>query len=394
MTQTNRPTFAAKTAQQNIFPSKEQAILLNAIDGIQTNDYIIAVGNLIGGKNILFASRIANNRICMFLSSKQVVDIIMANPSIEIEDQTITIRRLITPAHRIVMSNVCPSVPHYVLEKMFTDNNIKIVSPINFLKAGLQNSEVSHVCSFRRQVFVAPTNIILPDSILINYDNTDYRIYLSGDIIECFKCNETGHPASKCPKNIEHEANKINTETETNKKRPAEDSTEDITEGISENTTNNNEKENDTPDEATNTTTNLPNNSQETDSQPTETQKISKRKTKKLKARGPSPAPSPPIEEVLAPLKDEIVNNPEKYILSYNELKDYLENSAGSNNQLETAMEYTEDIPALVKMLNTLYPMLSERGSKHKFTRLQTKIKLQLLEEKNITIDETQTQEN
>lgn len=57
------------------FPEREQAIVLDAIEGTQKIDYyILGVGKLIGPQNIIFASRVSNNRVCLYLSSKELVD--------------------------------------------------------------------------------------------------------------------------------------------------------------------------------------------------------------------------------------------------------------------------------------------------------------------------------
>ena len=99
------------------FPKKERAIFLNVNDTLKLNDYVIAIGNIIQAKNILFASRISNNRICIYLSTVEYVDTITQQTSIKITGLDIGLRRLITPAKRLILSNVCPSIPHDYLRK-------------------------------------------------------------------------------------------------------------------------------------------------------------------------------------------------------------------------------------------------------------------------------------
>lgn len=68
---------------------------------------------IISPKNILFVSRISNNRFCLFLTSKLLVSsLIKKIKLITINDKVIQIHRLINPAKRIVISNVCPSIPN------------------------------------------------------------------------------------------------------------------------------------------------------------------------------------------------------------------------------------------------------------------------------------------
>ncbi len=52
------------------FPSKKQAIIFDTIDHSKLGDYIIvAIENIAAPKNIMAASRISNNRICVYLEA-------------------------------------------------------------------------------------------------------------------------------------------------------------------------------------------------------------------------------------------------------------------------------------------------------------------------------------
>ena len=54
----------------NSFPTKEQAILIDAIDNTTTKDYVHAVAKVTGSEVIRFASRIPSGRICIYLDRK------------------------------------------------------------------------------------------------------------------------------------------------------------------------------------------------------------------------------------------------------------------------------------------------------------------------------------
>ncbi|KAJ3640527.1 hypothetical protein Zmor_003820 [Zophobas morio] len=184
---------------QNLFPSKDQAIVVAAIEGIKLEDYVLAVGNIVQPKNVLFASRLANNRICIYLSSKEFVEeVVSCHSQLTIKDQTVSVRRLINPARRIILSNVCPSIPHEIFVNQLLSLGFVPVSQMNFLKARLEINEYAHVLSFRRHIFVQPDyDRELPQSLVIKYDNTPYRIFLNYDNV-CYKCRKTGHIASDC----------------------------------------------------------------------------------------------------------------------------------------------------------------------------------------------------
>jgi hypothetical protein len=113
--------------------------------------------------------------------------------SININDKIVTVRRLIDPARRIILSNVCPSIPHYVFENQIRALGFTVLSQMSFIRAGIQDDKYSHVLSFRRQIYVQPDDAIgLTDLVVLKLDNTNYRIFMTFDDI-CFKCKMAGH---------------------------------------------------------------------------------------------------------------------------------------------------------------------------------------------------------
>lgn len=163
-------------------------------------EFIRKVGELVSPENIIFASRISFNRICIYLTNKKLVDdIINNNKYINIGNNTFEIRRLITPAIRVIISNVCPSIPHQIIEEALTKISIKTVSQISFVRAGMQEQEYQHILSFRRQVFINEEDKQkVPESIFVEYENTSYKLYLSGDTIQCNICKKHGHTENQC----------------------------------------------------------------------------------------------------------------------------------------------------------------------------------------------------
>lgn len=99
----NNINFASAVTMEKT-PSREQALVFNSIDGIPQKEYILAIGKIVSPKNITFISRISNNRFCIFLSSKQILDNLMqTTQTISINEQTIQIRRLLNPAKRFII---------------------------------------------------------------------------------------------------------------------------------------------------------------------------------------------------------------------------------------------------------------------------------------------------
>ncbi|CAG9760177.1 unnamed protein product [Ceutorhynchus assimilis] len=115
-----------------------------------------------------------------------------------------------------LLLNVCPTIPHAMLEDQLKKLGLKLVSPITFLRIGVNNPEYSHILSFRRQVYVAPpADLEVPSSILITQDNTSYRIFLSQDGMSCFECKQSGQIASQCPNKSNQESDNPSTSKTT-----------------------------------------------------------------------------------------------------------------------------------------------------------------------------------
>jgi len=184
-------SYSAAVNQQQ-FPTKKQAVIFDSHDELTVYDYTKAVGNVIGPKNIRYVSKISKNRICMYLSNSELVDKVISEKKVfQIKDQTLQARRLVSPSIRLVLSNVSPTIPHSTIENELKKLNIKLLSPIIFLRMNLPDPEYSHIFSFRRHTYIDPQCIdSLPDSIIITDENTEYRIFLSVDDETCFKCKK------------------------------------------------------------------------------------------------------------------------------------------------------------------------------------------------------------
>jgi hypothetical protein len=205
-TKTNRNESLnyASAAQRYTFPSKEQAIVMDSIDGVQLNEYIFAISKLVNPSDIKFASKMSMNRVCLYLSNKELVNsLIGKHRSINIGNATVSIRPLITKYTRVVLSNVCPVIPHHVIETKLRKLNIRLASSITFLRVGISQPGFSHILSFRRQVYIHPDDVSkVPSSLKIDFDETSYWLYLSTDGVSCFLCKERGHLARNCEKHI------------------------------------------------------------------------------------------------------------------------------------------------------------------------------------------------
>lgn len=108
-TQPNTFANVTKNMKPN-FPNKNQAIIINTTQEISIEEYVYKIGDIVCPINNTYVSKISHNRLCIFLSNRQLVDkIIDENNTIIVGDQEVQIRRYINPATRIHIK----CLPHY-----------------------------------------------------------------------------------------------------------------------------------------------------------------------------------------------------------------------------------------------------------------------------------------
>ena len=86
---------------------------------------------------------------------------------------------------------------------------ISPTAQINYLKAEINLEGYEHILSFRRQVFIKHEDTTkLPGSLILNHNQSQFRIFFTDDTITCYTCKTTEHTAQNCKRNVP-----INTET-------------------------------------------------------------------------------------------------------------------------------------------------------------------------------------
>ncbi|VVC91410.1 unnamed protein product [Leptidea sinapis] len=193
------PKYVSAT-QITEFPKKDQAIIIDAIENAQVKEYIVALGKLIEPTQIQFLSRISKNRICIYLTSKAIVDeLVHSQKHVTIQNRQLPIHPFVKQERHVILSNVYPIIPNKVIEKKFEEIQIKLLSPISCLSAGFSEEDYSHILSFRRELCMAEEDYKrLPERISVEYEGTNYWIYISSDTATCCICNKEGYLISKC----------------------------------------------------------------------------------------------------------------------------------------------------------------------------------------------------
>nr|CAH7719583.1 unnamed protein product [Callosobruchus chinensis] len=388
------------------YPNKEQAIIFNAIDGARIQDYLLQLGPIVNPKNILFCSRISNNRLCVYLSSKAWVDKFLADPGeIVIQGEKVRARRLVTPSDRLVISNLCPTIPNTAIKSALKQLDLQLLSPISFLRIDATLPEYSHILSFRRVTYVAPNESTkIPESIEINHEGLKYRIFLSLDSQKCFKCKQGGHIAAQCPTTIlrstipakeNSSASSSPTEETSSPTEETSPPTEETSSPIEETsmqhdeTTEQSQKQEirSTPqtksrsDVDTNTAastskrgfseTLTPENESISDN--TKGPIFVKPKdavARKLRADS-SLKLSPGALESLAAFME---NNQSSLTINSSQLISLLENVHGTQDVITVMKDYTSDIKGLTETLLMIYPHIPDKTIKYRCTRLRKKL--------------------
>lgn len=135
------------------------------------------------------------------------------------------------------------------------------MSQITFLKAGFHD-DLAHISSFRRQVYIHPDdNANVPGLIVIKYDNTDFRIFLTDDTLSCYVCHQTGHTSYSCKKN----KNNNHDNTSSIQTPTREEDSEKVNDTLDNNNSNSNSAQvtnpiNEEVNDSQNSSTNLINN--------------------------------------------------------------------------------------------------------------------------------------
>lgn len=330
--------------QKDQFPQRDQALVMHCVQGIPLEDYIYAVGDIVKPGNIKVSSRISNNRVCIHLSSKELLEAFTEKyDHLMIREQKIMIAPLETKVKKVVLANVSPEIPNTVIEDVIDNLEIKRESPITILRTSLQREGYGHILSWKRQFYTLPNYVSqLPKTIKINYDGINHYIFPRADVIKCFNCNKDGHIAKRCPKNLNQGTNEPNEHNQANDPGDEIMEVEITPPGIS------------------------PQVNKRTHS---DTSSVN---TKQNNTGSPKKVKTPDLEDLDDKLKaaKDILDDPNS-IITYERFKSLLENTRGTKEVMPIILEHTKNPKALAEyMKNTIHPACKNRSIRYRCTML------------------------
>lgn len=383
---------------------KKQAVVFPAYENLHIQEYIIEVCKIMGPSSVTHASKISNGRVCLYLQNENTTEKFLTEHKgeINIRGQIITARKLILPSRRLIISNVVPDIPTSCLEEALSFFNIKTLSKITEMKITVEACEVP-IYSFRRQVYIHEDTINnVPPSFLLNFDNEQFRLYLTIDELKCFVCNQTGHIAAQCMEPVNEHSNSDNiASTDINHDTVAHIEITADTENTIDNTHTTNQDNyaqkkkraltfsstseksyasttpiNKTPISDTPTNQNTPENTDEEDINRTEENNKKTNKNKKMK-------PDDLIEDdptlpALTSLESLFTqeNQNEEGGITFTQYKEYLERTKNTPKESVVNADLMElYIPDLLTTLQLTHPSLPNRSWKIRVTKIINELK-------------------
>ena len=194
----------SKAVQQNNVekynPANNLAIVLDCPAGISVEECCESLADIISGRNMIYSSRLGGGRICVYLRNMESVTKIVNEQGILVKGVFVPVRKFMTEAIKIVLSNVCPTITNERITFEMAKFG-RVASTVRQISNGFKRPDIAHMLSFRRVMYMIidkPEN--LPESIIIEQEAIKYQIYISRDEVTCFKCKGTGHIARNCKK--------------------------------------------------------------------------------------------------------------------------------------------------------------------------------------------------
>lgn len=195
-----KSTFAEKVKNHGV--EKKNAIIIEDAN-LHINDYILAVGQILGPENIIMASKIGQQKTRLFLASSELVTNFCNNhTSLKIKNCIVRVRPYISPHKKILITGVKPWVTNSDVHNILTANDIK-TTDVLFCKNTVNNPRYGHILSERRYCFLSieeKEDYELPSHVEMVDEGVFFKIYLQFEKLSCYICKGE-HYTGRCNSN-------------------------------------------------------------------------------------------------------------------------------------------------------------------------------------------------
>lgn len=196
----------SEAAKRISLPTRDQAIVYDAVDDFSVKDYTLALAAQIGAPNITHVSRISKKRICFYLTTVEIAKrVVEQQNKLTVknekgEEQEVFALPLKSPTKKILISNVHADIPNWYLEDLLKkEYSVNMKSKIIDIRVGFQEPELSNIQSFRKHFHIDPDEEEkVPQCMKIISDDGAEFLYFTSDKLICFQCKQEGHLAKFC----------------------------------------------------------------------------------------------------------------------------------------------------------------------------------------------------
>ncbi|KAI5697972.1 hypothetical protein M8J77_018707 [Diaphorina citri] len=208
--------FSSSNHAEPLVLSKKCAIVLPNDEATTVDKYFIVVGEIVGFKNIVYGGKTGQRMIMHLMNEELVESFIRDHDHVLINGEKFPVKKLVNPGFKILFNHVNPSITNDVLYAEIS-KYAHPVSPMTYVHSGLRDERLSHIFSYRRQVFVQDKDAV-PNSITVTQNGETNTIYLTVDSMKCYSCGQEGHAVRMCPNRSQHPAqDRLTKESEVEK---------------------------------------------------------------------------------------------------------------------------------------------------------------------------------
>lgn len=180
--------------------SPSKAVVIDNVSDTNIDHYLTGVCAELSGSSITHASRISGGNVCVFLNTEENVQKLITSGGITVNGVYAAVRRYVTAATKVVISNVFPFLPNgLILSKLAVYG--KVIGHLRDIPTGSKLPGCGHVKSFRKVIHIIFDDINnAPERIQLQYEGSNFTVFLSLDEVVCHNCSGIGHVMKNCKK--------------------------------------------------------------------------------------------------------------------------------------------------------------------------------------------------